>query len=292
MGTSLCSLHPLLDWNNQFWKSTESLEIPLIVLLVALRVSKILIHGVDSGADGIGSNLGITINHPWDSERGKLLRLCVCFLIWKMAIMTILASFVKWVITHKTLKSCPEHGEISINYYDYYSLLSFTSRGSNMFSKVLGLWRWMDLGSKACLCLCLAAQLLARCLILNAHISHQCSRATDICSIFLKRIKWCHFKLLVHDRCSVNGSCGHQLSWQVLATFQQCLGSEEGWHLARYEDKLSDGIGEQVFWVSSPEKRHQVWVRLLRKMSSASLVDVPMVQEGAVLEAQGLSPGR
>lgn len=73
-------------------KSTESLELPLIVLLVALGV---LIRHVDSGADGIGSDLGVTINHPWDSERGKLLRLCVCFLIWKMVIMTILASFVK-----------------------------------------------------------------------------------------------------------------------------------------------------------------------------------------------------
>lgn len=172
--------------------------------------------------------------------------------------MTILASFVKWVIIHKTLKSCPEHGEISINYYDYYSLLSFTSRGSNMFSKVLHLWRWIELGSKACLCLCLAAQLLARCLILNAQISHQYSRATDICSIFLKCIKWRHLGSwsMIDAPCMVAVTTSSPGSWfmidalcmvavvtsspsRCLQTFLQCLRSERKWNLARYEDKLS-----------------------------------------------------
>lgn len=173
--------------------------------------------------------------------------------------MTILASFVKWVITYKTLKSCPEHGEISINYYDYYSLLSFTSRGSNMFSKVLRLWRWIDLGSKACLCLCLAAQLLARCLILNAQISHQYSRDAVICSIFLNCIKWCHLGSwpMIDSPCMVAVATSSPSKY--LQPFNSAWGQRGEWSLARYEDKRSSGIGEQVCWVSNPERRHQVW---------------------------------
>lgn len=204
--------------------------------------------------------------------------------------MTILASFVKWVITHKTLKSCPERGEISINYYDYYSPLSFTSRGSNMFSEVLQLWRWIDLGSKACLCLCLAARLLARCWFSMPKFLTNIAELLVFCSIFLNCIKWCH----LGSWSMIDAPC---MVAVVTSSPSRCLQPFNSAWGQRGNEVLQDRkIRSVVVWVSGCLS-FQFWketssLGLLRKMPGASLVDVPTEQEGAVPEAQGLSPGR
>lgn len=96
-------------------------------------------------------------------------------------------------------------------------------------------------------------------LILNAQISHQHSRAADICSIFLNCIKWYHLGSwsMIDAPCMV--AVVTSSPSRCLQPFNSAWGQRGNGVLQGRKIRSVSGIGERVFWVSNSERRHQVW---------------------------------